>query len=198
VSLYWTPQVSGKWGVHEFIVQPTAGSNEVLFQGSRRPAVLGHLNNFWQLTPSTFLQVGGTAVFGSNDDHEYTKLAGLDARVTWRPPAAALYRDFTMRAEVMALQPASLPDETFWGGYIESTYRLDQRWIAGVRFDVVQEFDGLGSSFQWVPTLTMWQSEWVYLRAEYTYTSNPGIVQKQHQFALQAVWAIGPHKHEIY
>jgi hypothetical protein len=61
----------------------------------------------------------------------------------------------------------------------------------------VQGPDGTGTTHQWVPSITMWQSEWVYLRGQYTYTSVPGL-EKQHVFALQAVWAIGPHKHEIY
>ena len=43
----------------------------------------------------------------------------------------------------------------------------------------------------------MWQSEWVFLRAQYqwqkVFTAPP-----THQIALQAVWAIGPHKHETY
>ena len=50
---------------------------------------------------------------------------------------------------------------------------------------------------QVIPSLTMWQSEWVFLRAQYqwqkVFTTAP-----THQIALQAVWAIGPHKHETY
>jgi len=59
-----------------------------------------------------------------------------------------------------------------------------------------------------VPNLTWWQSEWVYLRAEWQHTSTPlatlGTVTRvvapggnaiDNHFLLQAVWAIGPHKH---
>ena len=103
-----------------------------------------------------------------------------------------------MRGEAMALRPAFAPDRTFWGGYLDASYRLNQRFIAGTRLDLVQNYDGAGNTFQFVPSITMWQSEWVYLRGEYTYTKDPLLLNNQHQFALQAVWSIGPHKHEIY
>jgi hypothetical protein len=43
----------------------------------------------------------------------------------------------------------------------------------------------------------MWESEWVELRAQYTWQKIASAAPT-HQFALQAVWAIGPHKHETY
>jgi hypothetical protein len=197
ISLYWAAPLGGAWGAHELTAQVTRGGNEVLFEESGKPAGLLHLNNFWQLTPSTYMQIGASGVYGSNDAGEHSKLGGIDARFTWRPPAGALYREATVRGELLALRPAFSPDRTFYGGYVGATWRLNQRWIAGLRYDVVQEPDGTGTTRQWVPSLTMWQSEWVYLRGQYMYTSVPD-QEKRHVFALQAVWAIGPHKHEIY
>ena len=43
----------------------------------------------------------------------------------------------------------------------------------------------------------MWQSEWVFLRAQYQW-QKVSTASATHQIALQAVWAIGPHKHETY
>jgi hypothetical protein len=196
-SLYWTAPLSGAWGVHEFILQPALGGNELLFEEGGRPSIVGHVNNFWQLTPSTYVQLGATGIYGKNPDGEVSKLGGLDARITWRPPSAALYREWTLRGEVMALQAAFDPATTYYGGFLQTSYRLGQRWILGSRFDVVQEPDGSGTTYQFVPTITMWQSEWVYLRGQYTYTRSPAQQDRQ-QFTLQAVWAMGPHKHEIY
>ena len=48
-----------------------------------------------------------------------------------------------------------------------------------------------------IPSLTLWQSEWVELRGQYTWAKTAGL-NATNQFALQAVWAIGPHKHETY
>ena len=50
---------------------------------------------------------------------------------------------------------------------------------------------------QVIPSLTWWESEWVFLRAQYRYEKVP-FANASHQLAVQAVWAIGPHKHEIY
>jgi len=49
--------------------------------------------------------------------------------------------------------------------------------------------------------LTWWQSEWVYLRAEWQRSAVPviaGGLDRSDRLILQAVWAIGPHKHEIF
>ncbi len=50
---------------------------------------------------------------------------------------------------------------------------------------------------QIIPSITMWESEWVFLRAQYQWEKVQGLTSTS-QFALQAVWAIGPHKHETY
>ncbi len=50
---------------------------------------------------------------------------------------------------------------------------------------------------QLVPSLTLWESEWVMLRAQYRW-EKVAAASGTHQLAFQAVWAIGPHKHEIY
>ncbi|MGH7569512.1 MAG: hypothetical protein ACREL9_11225, partial [Gemmatimonadales bacterium] len=96
VSLYWAAPTSGTVGVHELWGQVTQGSNEGLFDDGNRLAVLGHVNNFWQVNGSTYFQVGATGIYGTNPDTALkTTLGGLDARITWRPPARALYREWT-------------------------------------------------------------------------------------------------------
>jgi len=83
------------------------------------------------------------------------------------------------------------------GWYAGTTYKLGQRWIAGARYDYVED-PLLGViTRQVIPSLTLWQSEWVELRAQYTWAKTARVAATN-QFALQAVWAIGPHKHETY
>src|SRR5206468_1339787 len=83
------------------------------------------------------------------------------------------------------------------GWYAGTTYKLGRRWIAGARYDYVEDpLSGIITR-QVIPSLTLWQSEWVELRAQYTWAKNAGL-NASNQFALQAVWAIGPHKHETY
>ncbi len=80
-----------------------------------------------------------------------------------------------------------------WAGSIS----LGQRLIAGARYDYVEDpLSGLITR-QVIPSLTLWESEWVELRAQYTWARVTG-QPSTNDFALQAVWAIGPHKHETY
>jgi len=197
ISLY---RAFGGLGTHELTAQVTRSeSDDQLFGGGGRPTYLVHLLNFWQLTPSTYVQLGGTALYGTNPDVRLrTKVGGIDFRLTWRPPAQALYRTFTVRGELYALRRDTTGlGQTRIGWYVGSTYKLNLRWIVGARYDYVEDPASGAVTRQVVPTLTLWESEWVELRAQYTWAktvSRPAASQ----FALQAVWAIGPHKHETY
>jgi len=190
----------GGLGVHELTAQLTrSASDGELFGGSSRPTYLLHLLNFWQLTRSTYAQLGGTALYGTDPDSSLrTKVGGIDFRLTWRPPAEALYREWTLRGELYALRKEyGGAGTTRLGWYAGTTYKLGQRWIAGARYDYVED-PLLGViTRQVIPSLTLWQSEWVELRAQYTWAKTARVAATN-QFALQAVWAIGPHKHETY
>src|SRR5437870_8256656 len=86
ISLY---RAFGGLGTHELTAQVTRSESDAeLFGSSGRPTYLVHLLNFWQLTRSTYAQVGGTALYGTNPDSSLrTKVGGIDFRLTWRPPA---------------------------------------------------------------------------------------------------------------
>jgi hypothetical protein len=157
------------------------------------------LLNFWQLSRSTYAQLGGSILYGDNPDSTMrTTVGGLDFRLTWRPPERALYREWTVRGELLAFrQERSGTGPTRLGGYVSSTYKLDQRWIAGVALNYVESPLFGDITRQIIPSLTMWQSEWVFLRGQYQWEKLPG-ADATNQFALQVVWAIGPHKHETY
>jgi hypothetical protein len=178
-------------GTHEIWAQLTQGANSVLFDDGTAPAVLGHVNTFWQLSGATYAQVGITGVWGTNRDVNLTTtLAGIDARITWRPPARALYREWTVRTELYRLDKrrGGVSDARY-GAYAGTTYRLDRRWIVGLRADYAESPEGpLTIERALIPTVTWWQSEWVFVRAELL----------PRGLALQAVWSIGPHKHETY
>ncbi len=99
ISLY---RAFGGLGTHEVTAQVTRSASDAeLFGGSARPTYLVHLLNFWQLSPSTYMQIGGTGLYGTNPSSSLrTKVGGLEFRLTWRPPQRALYRNFTIRGEV--------------------------------------------------------------------------------------------------
>src|SRR3989449_3198578 len=127
-----------------------------------------------------------------------TKVGRLEFRLTSRPPAEALYREWTLRAELFALKKEyGGAGPTRLGGFASTTYKLGQRWIAGLRYDHVEAPASGVITRQLVPSLTLWESEWVMLRAQYRW-EKVATASGTHQLAFQAVWAIGPHKHEIY
>ena len=199
LSAYW---VAAALGTHEIWGQVTLGSNEVLFEDGDRPSYLVHLNNFWQLTRATYLQVGVTGVYGTNPDADLrTTLGGLDLRLTWRPPDRARYREWNLRGELMALsKERGGSGDTRWGWYVGTNYKLGQRWIVGLRYDDVEApgpEDPADAVRQFVPSLTFWQSEWVKLHAEWR-LRRAEAAGDDDVIALQAVWSIGPHKHETY
>ena len=197
ISLY---RAFGGFGAHELMLQVTrSGSDAELFGDAGRPTYLAHLLNFWQLTRSTYVQIGGTALYGTDPDSALrTKVGGLEFRLTWRPPARALYHEWTLRGELLALQKTVAgTGPTRLGGYVSSTYRLNQRFILGARYDYVESPDFGEITRQLIPSLTMWQSEWVFLRLQYQW-QRVANARADHQLALQAVWAMGPHKHETY
>ena len=197
ISLY---RAFGGLGTHELTAQVTSSSSDAeLFGGGGRPTFLGRLLNFWQLNGSTYMQLGGSFLYGTEPDSALrTMVGGLEFRLTWRPPARALYKEWTVRGELLALDKEFAgTGPTRLGGYVSSTYRLNQRFILGARYDYVESPDFGVITRQLIPSLTMWQSEWVFLRAQYQWRRVAN-APDDHQIALQAVWAIGPHKHETY
>ncbi len=197
LSLY---RAFGRFGTHELTAQLTrSASDSELFGNGGRPTYLVHLLNFWQLGHATYMQIGGTGLYGTRPDSALrTTVGGLEFRFTWRPPARALYREWTVRAEMLALKKERAGSgPTRLGGYVSSTYRLNQRFILGARYDYVESPDVGIITRELIPSLTMWQSEWVFLRAQYQWRRVANATA-DHQLALQAVWAIGPHKHETY
>jgi len=197
LSLY---RAFGGLGTHEVTLQVTRSASDELFGNSGRPTYLAHLLNFWQLNRSTYMQLGGSILYGTRPDSALrTRVAGLDFRLTWRPPSRALYREWTVRGELLAFrkQIAGV-GPTRLGGYVSSTYKMGQRWIAGLAYNYVESPElGGAVTRQVIPSLTLWESEWVFLRGQYRWEKAPGL-SATNQLAFQAVWAIGPHKHETY
>jgi len=190
----------GGLGTHELTLQATRSASDAeLFGGGGRPTYLGHLLNFWQLNRSTYAQLGGSVLYGTNPDSALrTTVGGIDFRLTWRPPARALYREWTLRGELLAFRKqVAGTGPTRLGGYVSTTYKLNQRFIAGARYDYVESPEFGEITRQVIPSLTLWQSEWVFLRAQYQW-QKVATAPVTNQLAFQAVWAIGPHKHETY
>jgi hypothetical protein len=205
VGLYWLlPFGGGAAGTYELYGQATLANNEVLYGGGGRIAGLAHLNAFWQASPAVFFQLGGTVLGGDNPDSNLTSTVfGAHVRISWRPPARALYRSFTLRAEAYAdRRTVGVATEHYTGAYVGAQYQLSRRLFAGARFDWVEPL-AVPDQHTWaiVPALTWWQSEWLYLSLEWQHQRDAmptGERETTNRILLRTVWAIGPHKHEIF
>lgn len=180
------------------VFELTRGTNDALFAGGGDLAYLGRFQSFWDLSATTYFQLGATGVAGGNRDIDlHTRVAAFDMSFRWTPPQAR-FHDFTLKGEwYLAQQRLGGITQDGHGGYAQANYRLDRRWIVGARADYVKGYGPVPTIFELAPTITWWQSEWVRLRLQYNYVKPEG-GQPDHTLLLQAVWAAGPHKHESY
>ena len=227
LSVHWLAPFGGLGGTYEATVEVTRSGNETLFGEAGDLSLLGHLNGFWNLSPSTDVDLGLSWIRGTYmDDHNAgdRDLYGAEMAFTWRPPGQSRYRGFTLRGGVMALngliseeeheeeeheeedhEPESgdvlsaLLNERALGWWSAGELRLSQSWLVGARFGRVQHPEDT-SETAWVmsPTLTWWQSEYVRLRLEYDLLGRSFSSNSEGRLFLQVTMAMGPHKHETY
>jgi hypothetical protein len=199
-SLYSTLPISLAGGTHELWLQGTTAESEPLYAGGRQPTFLGRVQNFWQLSRSSYAQLGFTATGGNNADVDLqSRLLGLDFRFTYRPPEAGTRRDVTFRAEGYRLHATEAGATTNrYGTFLDLQARRGPRWVFGLRYDYAQAPRGLDDT-EWrlTPVITWWQSEFVYLRLQGEHR-NRDLEGDRNLLTFQAVWAVGPHKHETY
>lgn len=205
---------------HTLTLQVTNPMNDHLFEGSMVgvPTALAHLRNYWDLTSSTYLELGLSGMWGVNHRPEHlpeddplfvagandwrdTWVGGLDLTVSWAPLRFERYRGLTWRSELFAVRK-EIPGDRIQalGAYSYLDARLSQTWVIGVRGDVTQPFEAdNGGKLDWAvsPYVTWWQSAWVKLRLQGTHLRRDG-GQIDNRLVLQAVMSVGPHKHAQY
>jgi hypothetical protein len=176
-----------------------AVADNALFDGGSDFSYLGRVQSFLDLSPSTYLQFGANGLYGRNDEVSLdSRLLSVDVAFRWAPPGRSLYRELTLKGEwYWAEKDFGDNEQTGNGGYAQANFRLDRRWIAGLRADYLDNFGTERSAFQLVPSLTWWQSEWLRLRLQYNFLK-PESLSGNHSLLVQTVWSIGPHKHETY
>lgn len=199
LSLYTTLPVSLFGGTHEVWVQGTSAESEPLYGTGRHGTLLGRVQNFWQLSRSTYGQIGFTGLGGDHGDTLQGRVLGADLRLTWRPPNAGTRKNLTFRAEGYRFRGEELNDQTTrYGMFADLVVQTSQRWIFGARYDYVEAPRGPDiTEWKISPTITWWESEFVYLRLEGQHHHIEG-AGNDNRLLLQAVFAMGPHKHETY
>jgi len=189
--------------VNELNLELFKGGNNLSFTetGRRNLIFVSHLKNYWDLSRSTYVELGFSSAIGKNDhlEHNTTFIAGSDLTIKWVPPAQAKYQGVEWQTEFLyARRKTAIGDINAWGIYSSLKKRLGPRWLISGRLDYSQlQWDsdlhekGITIALDW------WQSEFVFFRGQVSYIDR-NFEDNDVQFILQTVWAMGPDKHEIY
>ncbi|MCA9406663.1 MAG: OmpH family outer membrane protein [Candidatus Omnitrophica bacterium] len=184
----------------ELTFEAINNGSTVLGGGEENETVyLGHLKNFFEVTPDTSLELGISHAFGKNDvgDGADTFLTGVDVTLNTR-----LFdnRRTTSHTEVLLNKREQVTenDVDSWGMFTSLEQQLTDRWWAFGRYDFSQmptasEVDTHAYSVG----LTFAQSEYVFWRAMYTHTDNE-TSEDVNTVWLQMDFSIGPHKPHAY
>lgn len=176
-----------------------AGTNELLFDGGSQPSFVGRTQSFFDLGPASYLQFGVDGVVGRNSDVDLnSSLVSVDVAYRWTPPARALYQDLQLKAEwYFARRNEDGLVSHGNGGYGQAHYKFARQWQVGFRADYLNPYGQTPDVWQFVPSVSWWQSEWVRLRLQGNIVRRVG---ESTNFTLffQTTWAVGPHKHATY
>lgn len=189
---------------NELILEITKGDNEKNFGGNnfRRPAVLTHLINYWDISRNTYFEFDISAMYGYHQAEPYlrTKLLNLSPVISWTPTYAARFRSFEWRSEfIYSLHQYPEKDIKSFSFFSYFYYQWSQRMSAGLRFDYVEDpFEEKHKLWSLTPFIDFWQSEWVRLRGQYSLLRDRTLDKNIHSIILQFTWSAGPHKHEKY
>jgi hypothetical protein len=138
--------------------QLTDGENARLFSGRplSTPSVLLRYQNYRDLSPSTYLEVGLSGLLGWKDewvveeagvpvvvnDRQPARVYGLDLNVVWEPTDRMRYRNVVWRSELYLLDRDILvPDGSgsdslaAWGAFTYLETKLNRTLELGVRLD---------------------------------------------------------------
>ncbi|MDZ7261677.1 MAG: hypothetical protein ONB05_06195 [candidate division KSB1 bacterium] len=189
--------------VNEWDVELITGGDGVSFAEEYDNLVLiSHLKNYYDLTRNTYLEVGVSAAHGFNDPKQQhrTTLGAVDVTYKWVPAEKSRYRTLEFRNEFFwSHRETAHSGLNRVGFYSYLSNKMGARWWLGLRFSYSEWPRELEKKYDWdlSPYLDFWQSEWVMMRLQYSYTYR-NYAEKDHSVFLQAVWSMGPHKHEAY
>jgi hypothetical protein len=196
--------VPGLWAhVNELDVEIVTGSDGFAFDDTHDSVVgVVHLKNYWDISSDTYFELGLSGAHGyrNSDAGLYTTLAGLDLSWKWVPAGRSHYSTTEIRSEII-FSRVDTATETLdrMGMYLFLNNKFGARIWGGIRFGYCELPFSIEGKTEWdiSPTLDFWQSEFVMLRLQYSYTDRD-YDDDDNAVLLQTVWSMGPHKHEAY
>lgn len=189
--------------VNELDVEVITGGVDQSFTSAGKHNLIGvaHYKNYYDLSRSTYLEVGFSGALGHNDPHEKfrTVIGGTDLTLKWSPPGRSKYRGVEWRTEALLSNRETQAESVNSRGFFSSLqFRLNSRWLSSLRLDYSQmphdsALEEWGGAF----TLDYWQTEFVFLRLQATFIER-NFDESDLRLIFQTSWAMGPHKHEAY
>ena len=103
-----------------------------------------HLANFFDVSDSLGVSLGGSFATGSNGTApgNRTNLYGVDLFAKYRPLESHPYQELQLQTEFMYRDAETTEgDQGDWGLYAQAVYRFAKRWNAGVRYGITDTDD---------------------------------------------------------
>ncbi|HJW30685.1 MAG TPA: hypothetical protein VJ508_15735, partial [Saprospiraceae bacterium] len=136
LSLSWL--LPNKSFFQELTVEATRAGDNPSFERSakNRFLYLGHLKNFWDLTPNATLEFGLTGMNGENADRHVSTILAADLTYKWKPVRFNTYKSVTFQNEFY-YSHASLDSNTVnaIGLYSLLSVQLAKRTFLTGRYD---------------------------------------------------------------
>ncbi len=189
--------------VNELDIELTTGGDGTSFDASiDNPILVAHLKNYYDISRNAYIEWGLSGAYGKNDaaKNYYTTLGAVDLTYRWVPIGREHYRTVEFRNEFFySRRQTEAGDLNRKGFYSYVTNRLGYRSWVGFRVGYSELPLSLEKKTEWdvSPYFDFWQSEFVMLRLQYSYTRY-SYREDGHAVYVQTVWAMGPHKHEAY
>ncbi len=189
--------------VNELDLSVTSGGDGISFDDSYRNIVgVARYKNYYDINRDTYFELGLSGAHGYNNEAEghKTTLGAVDMTLKWVPAARSHYRTTEFKAEMFMSHRETAGDDLDRYGFLTLIHnKLGARFWHGLRFSYTELPLSVADEHEWeiTPSIDFWQSEFVMLRAQYTYTER-SYMEKDHTIFLQTIWAMGPHKHDVY
>ncbi len=176
-------------------------SNASLARGDNSQLTyVGHLKNFFDLTPNSTLELGFSGANGPNQVGFSSTLGGVDLTYKWKPVQFNVLQSFTWQSELlfsgMRLDEATVAKTH--GLYSLAEYQFEQRWFVGARYDYSQYPDD-GARRDIVGTLLFrfQPDEFQILALEYQYTDR-NYDRNSNGVVFRIIFGIGTHAAHQY
>ena len=190
----------------ELTFQGMAGENKGLFRlkddTKPRGAYLGHWKNFFDLSDETTLEAGNSVIAGrnSNSGHPWSKAAGVDLTLKWRPSERSTERALIWQSEYIYFSRDRDRENSIRGGGLYSSlqYQFAPRWWIQGRYDLlgIPKLDD-GRKHRWSTLLAFVPSEFSAIRLQHSYTAQDR-GGPLNEILLQFNFTIGSHPAHQY